>query len=256
VLIGLMLIAVAGVLALARYTSFFSGLITLGAFTFGLAVAITGLGLVVLGAMGRRLGAFLAASIVLALIAVPVATGAQALNFSGGRLTIGSTYCHPRTADQAENGCSLTIGELRADFTDLDLAAGQTVNTEVSMGIGALTLVVPSDAEVLVEADLRMGDLDATDLDSKDWNFVWSAGLPGAGRDRHVVEGNLDEDSDAAQWGSGWWSGSRLADAVGRNELGGLGLRLTASSQPTAKNAPTLNITVRGAIGQLRILEL
>ncbi|MDR0365592.1 MAG: PspC domain-containing protein [Bifidobacteriaceae bacterium] len=255
VILGLMLMAVAGVLAIARYTSFFSGLITLGAFAFGLAVTITGLGLVVLGAMGRRLGAFLAASIVMALIALPVATGAEALSFSGGRLTIGTTYCHPRTVDQAEDGCYLTLGELRAEYTDLDLRPGQTVRTEVSMGIGALTLVVPKDAKVSIQADLRIGDLDARELEPKDWEFVWSAGLPGAGGDRHVVEGDLYKGSEASQWGNGWWSGTKSASATGRNELGGLGLHLTAASQPTAENPPTLNITVRGAMGQLRILE-
>jgi phage shock protein PspC (stress-responsive transcriptional regulator) len=118
-------------------------------------LGVVGLGLVISAFVGRGrgliiLGGFLA-----------VATTAASFNPVGFRGGVGDRVWHPRTvaAVADHSPYRLGVGDGRLDLSDLDLSAGQPVRVEARIGIGQLTITVPTEASVRVVGDVRAGTI-------------------------------------------------------------------------------------------------
>jgi hypothetical protein len=227
-MIGIILLVLAGELALVRYTDLLDPFIMTG-FTFGSALVLMGLGLVVLGALGRRAGGFLAAAITITVLAAPLGLFADTMSLDSGRVSVGESTCSPHTKTQAEAGCSLTIGKLTADFSSLDLKPGERVDADVEIGIGQVTLLLPTDANVQVGANLGTGNIVALRLDES-WKIDSNSGV--------TVVGHPDDlDNQSAENASG------------------VKVRLDASRESETAKAPTLAIKLHGSAGQLVLAQ-
>jgi hypothetical protein len=233
-LLGLMSLAIAGVVAISRYTDLLSGFVVMG-LCLGGALVVMGVGLVVLGMAGRRAGGFVAAAIVLALFAAPLAGGAQALRMVNGSVTVGSYDYRPSSRADAAAGYSIGAGELLIDLTDPALR-GEDLTVDVSVGVGRAVLTVPQDGAVVINATVSTGAIELSGFDRDDWLVDWSAaGVRGRGSHGNSV-GPV-------------WEVDR-----GEDELGGLNVSLRAETL-SAGDEPTLTINYRGTIGNLEIYQ-
>ncbi|MDR2566197.1 MAG: PspC domain-containing protein [Bifidobacteriaceae bacterium] len=233
-LLGLMLLAIAGVVAISRYTDLLSGFVVMG-LCLGGALVVMGVGLVILGMAGRRAGGFIAAAIVLALFAAPLAGGAQALRMVNGSVTVGSYDYSPSTRADAAAGYSIGAGELSVNLTDPALR-GEDLTVDVSVGVGQAILTVPSSGAVVINATVSTGAIELSGFDRDEWLVDWSAaGVRGRG-----------------------WHGSSTGSVWeidrGEDELGGLNVSLRAETL-SAGDGPTLTINYRGTIGNLEIYQ-
>jgi phage shock protein PspC (stress-responsive transcriptional regulator) len=238
-MVGAMLLVIAAVVALGRFTDLFGGLRVV-AFCFGLALTMMGLGLIVLGLAGRRAGSFIAASIVLALVAVPVTVGGEVAVVTRGSWAVGSADHRPSSPAEAAKGFSVAIGEVSVDLTDpAILGDGEPTVVEVSVGIGQVWVVLPEDVPVLVNASISTGSISAIGLDGDHWQTDWGrlGGAGGVWRDR-------DEDH------RGWV----VSESQG---IAGADVSLTAETT-AAKGAegaePVLTVNCEGAIGQITLV--
>ncbi|WP_454085412.1 hypothetical protein [Georgenia sp. Marseille-Q6866] len=149
----------------------------------GGVLAVLGAGVLVSGLRGRSRGGIGVAPPRVALVMVPAAAAAATLpgfaRFGADATTwAGDPTWVPRTAQEAEAGYSLVAGELVVDLTDLE----EDATLPVSVTFGNLTLVVPEDADVTVNAAVTAGEI-VGPLDG-DWS---GPGLPSGdpdGRDR------------------------------------------------------------------------
>jgi phage shock protein PspC (stress-responsive transcriptional regulator)/predicted membrane protein len=73
---------------------------------------------------------------------------------------IGDRTVTVATAEAAEDHHQLLIGVLTVDLTDVPAQSGSTQDVDVSVGIGEMKIIVPRDAVVTAEANVRAGDLD------------------------------------------------------------------------------------------------
>jgi hypothetical protein len=119
---------------------------------FGIALAIVGLGLVIGAWWGRaRL------LILLGLLTLPVAVAAAFVNvpLDGG---IGDLAFRPSSLSEVRGEYRLAGGDLRLDLSDLK-AGGAPVTVTASVGVGRLSIVVPDDAAVELDARVAGGEL-------------------------------------------------------------------------------------------------
>lgn len=123
---------------------------------FASCLAVVGLGLVVGAFAGRArglimLGAFLT-----------LATSVASFSHVGLRGGVGDRTWTPTTAAAVESHSPyrLGMGDARLDLTQLDLVPGQTVNVDVRLGVGHLTVLVPPGTTVDADADVRAGVVD------------------------------------------------------------------------------------------------
>ncbi|HTE73468.1 MAG TPA: PspC domain-containing protein [Actinomycetes bacterium] len=131
---------------------------------FGTALGVTAIGLLVGAVVGRARG-LIVLGVLLALATTVAAATDQRL--SGG---VGERDWTPQTAAAAERPHRLGIGDALLDLTQVP--PGSTVDTDVRVGVGSLTVLVPSDAEVTVDAEVGAGHAmvfdqedDGTDVD-------------------------------------------------------------------------------------------
>lgn len=117
------------------------------------ALVATGLGLVVGAWLGRPRG-LVALGVVLTLALG--ATAAIGVPLQGG---IGERVIAPDPGVALPAAYHLGIGELVVDLSDVDLA-GDRVALETTLGVGELVVVVPSDVDVEVTAEVTAGELD------------------------------------------------------------------------------------------------
>ena len=72
---------------------------------------------------------------------------------------IGDRTWRPATVADLRSEYRLGIGDAELDLTRLDLTDAGRLRVEVRQGVGDLTIVVPDDVVVLVDADVQGGDL-------------------------------------------------------------------------------------------------
>jgi hypothetical protein len=239
-LIGLMLLMIAGAVAIGRYTNWLDSFVIV-AFCFGLTLTMMGVGLVILGLMGRRSGSFVAASIVLAVLAVPVVTGAEAISTANGSWSVGSYDYRPANAGAASRGYSQAVGDLVVDLTDPAIADHQDLTVDVSLGIGETTLVLPHDRPVILIASVTTGQIELDGFDSDEWSVGWSDL-----RARH--RSSSPHNSPAYGWDHWNW------DDAGSSG-GGIKVAVTARNKAASSDAPALTVNYSGFIGSLRVIE-
>jgi predicted membrane protein len=84
---------------------------------------------------------------------------------------VGDRTWRPATVADLRAVYRLGIGDAELDLTRLDLTTADRQRVDIRQGVGDLTIVVPDDVVVLVDADVQGGDLrlpDRADIDGTD----------------------------------------------------------------------------------------
>ena len=117
------------------------------------ALAVVGIGLVVGAVLGRARWL-----VVWGIVLVVLASAAA---FADGRLRggVGDRTWTPHTVADLHTPYRLGAGESTLDLTELDLGGTDRQRVEVRQGVGELVVVVPADVTVLVDADVRAGEI-------------------------------------------------------------------------------------------------
>ncbi len=121
-------------------------------------VGVLGVMLIMLGLVGRRGGLISLAASILA-IAVTVASFGAALldvNLDAG---VGEQKWSPSDVAQLQPRYEWTAGDAVLDLSGLDAAALAGRRTNVVVGVGKLTVVLPKQADAKVAASIRGGEL-------------------------------------------------------------------------------------------------
>ncbi len=137
------------------------------------ALAVVGGGLLVGAFIGRARGLVVVGVVLVLLASVASISGVQV---RGG---VGDRTWDPQTVGQLRSEYKLGIGEATLDLSALDLSTAGRQRVEVRHGIGDLLIVLPADAVVLVNAEVRAGELQ--------WPDAEDAFLDG--RSEHLIDG-------------------------------------------------------------------
>jgi hypothetical protein len=248
-LIGASVVAVAATMVLG----FFDGSnnrALLPGLAVGAVLAIMGLGLVVLGLMGRRVAGFVAATLAIALTAGPAVAVVHAFQVTGDRTSIGSARYRPQTAGAADKPFTVTMGNLVVDLRDLPVSKDRPLTIDIGVGMGRAKVILPADVPVLVEGSVEAGGFIARSFDD-DW-LIGSSGL--------------QQQGTGLQWWSAYgeterWSEFRGSAAVSAahgdyREAEGVGVSLTGKSPEVADGeAPWLTVTAKGQFVWLVLIE-
>ncbi|KQR03083.1 hypothetical protein ASF72_07825 [Arthrobacter sp. Leaf141] len=120
------------------------------------AAAVLGLGILVCGARGRTAG-------ILSLFAVValIAGGVSNVVGNGDRVRFSEVSWSPTTLQDARNGFDVTAGRGTVDLTDLAVSAplGSDVVIPLDITASNVTVVIPENVPVRIEADMTMGNL-------------------------------------------------------------------------------------------------
>jgi hypothetical protein len=127
---------------------------------------VVGIGLVVGAVAGRARGLVVWGVLLTALASAAAVVPDVPVN--GG---VGDRTWRPATVADLRAVYRLGIGDAELDLTRLDLTTADRQRVEIRQGVGDLTIVVPDDVVVLVDADVQGGDLrlpDRADIDGTD----------------------------------------------------------------------------------------
>ncbi len=143
----------------------------------GAVLAVLGLGVLLSGMRGRSQGGIGVLGLIVALVMVPAAAATAALpGFSrfgtDADAFAGDPTWAPTTISDAEQGYTLVAGDLVVDLTELTQRGEATVPAGVTFG--NLTVIVPDDANITVNA--RVGAGEVTGWLDDGWS---GPGLPG-----------------------------------------------------------------------------
>ncbi|MGW0336018.1 PspC domain-containing protein [Streptomyces sp. NPDC003011] len=127
------------------------------------ALAVLGVGIAVSAFLGRT-GA---GSVFLAIITAGLLACSAALPENVGTDWVRTTW-RPAAVADLERKYNLGTGVGTLDLTGLRLAAGQTVESEVEVGVGRARLIVPPDLTVRLHIDVGVGDIQVPGDEKKD----------------------------------------------------------------------------------------
>lgn len=119
------------------------------------ALAVVGIGLVVGAFAGRSYGL-----IVLGIV-LSIATSITAVSDEHFGAGVGERTWVPTTVTEAERPFRLGIGDAELDLTQLP--PGSEVDVGARLGIGELQVIVPFDAQVVVDGDVGAGTMELLD---------------------------------------------------------------------------------------------
>ncbi|NGN94044.1 PspC domain-containing protein [Nocardioides sp. KC13] len=143
----------------------------------------------VLGAFWGRAGGLIFLGL-LALVALPI-TMIDFSNFDAGR----SVEIHPRTVAALESNYVVDVGEIVVDLSAIDPATLDGRELEIVSELGEITVIVPDDATVAVEAKIgAMGEAQVFDETRGDFGGFTMERTHVAGK--KGSENGLDEDAD------------------------------------------------------------
>lgn len=154
---------------------------------FAVPLAVIGLGLVIGSWFGRSRG-LIALGIVLALALIP-ATAASNWDGEFGRQ---SYYRATTPADLPPDPVNIGGGQVTYDLAMLDLKPTDDVALSIEMGAGDLTILVPREADIEVDASLGIGDLIVRTAQSSGVGSKISQTFDGEGTDGGTIELNID----------------------------------------------------------------
>jgi PGF-CTERM protein len=118
------------------------------------ALAVVGIGLVVGAVVGRARG--LVVWGVLLVVLASAAAVTSDIQLRGG---VGDRNWTPRAVDDLHTPYRLGAGDATLDLSELDLAGVDRQRIDIRQGVGELLIVVPADVTVLVDADVRAGEI-------------------------------------------------------------------------------------------------
>jgi phage shock protein PspC (stress-responsive transcriptional regulator) len=122
------------------------------------ALGVVGVGLVVGAFAGRARGLVVWGVLLTALASAAAFVPDVPVN--GG---VGDRTWRPATVEDLRSTYRLGIGDAELDLTRLDLTGADRQRVEVRQGVGDLTIVVPADVVVLIDADVQAGELQLPD---------------------------------------------------------------------------------------------
>jgi hypothetical protein len=254
-LLGLMLLVLAAVAAAAQYTTP-PRWVEWPLFAFGVMAVMTGLGMALLGTLGRRFGGFLAAGLSLTVLAVPF--GAIADNqplaseeaavepafYVGG---VSSDYIRPMTPEEAAGGVSYDAGDLTVDLTAPEIMSAGDLTVDVELGAGRTVLILPPDTPVVVKARVSMGRISTANLPSD----LWTVTTTGGGV---RYDDDYDDDYDDYDYDDYDGSADEPSSRYYLGDTAGLGVSATVKSKVEASDGrPTLTVNFRCSAGDLEI---
>jgi phage shock protein PspC (stress-responsive transcriptional regulator) len=117
------------------------------------ALGVVGIGLVVGAFIGRARGLIVLGLVLTLLASAAAFTGVQV---RGG---VGDRTWRPATVAELRPVYRLGAGEATLDLSRIDFSSAGRERVEVRQGVGDLLIVVPSDVIVLVDADVRAGEI-------------------------------------------------------------------------------------------------
>lgn len=144
----------------------------------GTALLIVGLGLVAAAFTGgrRAKGGLITLGAVLS-----VALLASTVDWPDVEDGVGERTYRPTSAAGVAPAYSLDAGSMRLDLTDIDLAGlNRPIDTRLDVGVGEVEVIVPESADVRVEVDNGMGEVDVLDLGA-DGGFSAGSGASWSG---------------------------------------------------------------------------
>ncbi|MFJ1973238.1 PspC domain-containing protein [Streptomyces sp. NPDC087903] len=127
------------------------------------ALAVFGLGIAVSAFLGRT-GA---GSVFLAIITAALLAGAAALPGNISTHWVRTTW-RPASVAEMQQKYDLGTGVGTLDLTRLDVAKGETVESEAEVGVGRVRVIVPPDLRVKLHLDVGVGDIQLPGDDKKD----------------------------------------------------------------------------------------
>jgi phage shock protein PspC (stress-responsive transcriptional regulator) len=127
------------------------------------ALGVIGAGLVVGAFIGRARGLVVWGVILTALASI--AAFVPDVPMDGG---VGDRTWRPGTVADLRSTYELGIGDAELDLSQLDLSTADVQRVEVRQGVGDLTIVVPDDVVVRIDADVQGGDLRVPTLEPMD----------------------------------------------------------------------------------------
>jgi phage shock protein PspC (stress-responsive transcriptional regulator) len=122
------------------------------------ALLIVGGGLLVGAVVGRARG-LIPLGIVALVIMLVAGLAPQLPNVPAGGA--GDRVYVPETVADLQSTYQLSAGQLRLDLTRLELEPGDDIAVDVTMGVGQMTVLVPPDVGVDVDAEMQLGAVDA-----------------------------------------------------------------------------------------------
>jgi hypothetical protein len=139
------------------------------------ALAVVALGLIIGAWFGRARG-LIALGVVLSIALTSVAASGQLdRGWRGGTVTWA-----PTSLTQLESSYAQDVGDLRLDLSGVDFAAApSTVDLTTRADVGSITIVLPPNVDVTIEANVDVGNADVL---GQNWN--------GLGLDSRTVEDN------------------------------------------------------------------
>ncbi len=155
----------------------------------GTALLVVGLGLVAAAFTGgrRAKGGLIALGAVLS-----VALVASTADWEDGGRDVGDRRYTPDTAADVQPVYDLGIGNVTLDLTGVDLSGlDGPVMTRLDAGVGNVEVLVPRSADVRVEVDGGMGEVDVLDLDP-DGGFSRGTGSSWSGDDDPEIALTID----------------------------------------------------------------
>jgi phage shock protein PspC (stress-responsive transcriptional regulator) len=139
------------------------------------ALSIVGLGLLVGAWFGRSRG-LIVLGIVLSFAMVPAVVADDA-DLRGEDVVVRPTTVAGIPAGTQDHGA----GEVRYDLSGVEFTDTDTVTLAIDQGVGELTVILPSDVDATINADLGVGEIDALDTVSG-----------GFGREARIVDDGAD----------------------------------------------------------------
>ncbi|WP_329335650.1 PspC domain-containing protein [Streptomyces sp. NBC_00663] len=127
------------------------------------ALIVLGLGIMISSFLGRT-GA---GSIFLAVLTAGLLAGAAAVPKNIGTDWVRENW-RPAAVADVEPKYNLGTGVGTLDLSGLDLSKGQTLTTEVEVGVGKVKVIVPKNATVKVHIDVGVGDIQLPGEDKED----------------------------------------------------------------------------------------
>jgi hypothetical protein len=138
-----------------------------GRIVFAAALGVVGLGLVVGAVAGRARGLVVWGVLLTALASVAAVVPDVPMN--GG---IGDRTWRPATVADLRSEYQLGIGDMELDLSRLDLTDAGRLRVDVRQGVGDMTVVIPDDVVVRIDADVQGGELRLPDLEPTDGTDV------------------------------------------------------------------------------------
>ncbi|WP_127126638.1 PspC domain-containing protein [Georgenia sp. SYP-B2076] len=228
VVLALCLAAVAALLLLDRTGNIAVGWL-LPLMIGGAVLALLGLGVLISGARGRRGGVLAVLGVLLALVVVPGTMAATAVPAGidlSRRAGVGDLSVSPSTAAAAARGYELAAGNLEINLADLPIGTG-SVTIPVDVGAGDVTIRVPADTALRVEASVGAGIVESRTQPG--WSGAFSDGGTPTAED----------------------TGSRVHTTWGN----GLGIDTTLQSPAAQRDGADVVVVANSGAGRIYVVE-